>query len=167
MIKIFFVALALLGLATSIFGVYFIGLSRQAAHWPKTSGQVISTQVHTDHSQTDRGLTAAQRARSQRYYPVIHYQWNVDGKTYSGSRYRLGTTYEKFKRREHAQSAAAQYPAQSALTVYYDARNPAQAVLEPAASMGVYVPLPLGLLFLGVGLLGLRFLPHLQQAVPD
>ncbi len=167
MFKIFFIALAVIGLATTLFGIYFIALSRQAASWPSVTGHVVSTQVRTDHSQTDRGLSAAERARTQRYYPDIHYRWSVDGQVYSGSRYRLGTSHEKFDSREQAEAAAARFPAQSTLPVYYDPRNPAQAVLDPGASVGVYAPLPLGLLFLGVGLLGLRYLPQLQQAVPD
>lgn len=50
------------------------------------------------------------------------------------------------------------------ITVYYDADDPAQAVLDPSLSVGVYVPLPLGLVFAGLGWALFRFGPAIERA---
>ncbi|MEM9553583.1 MAG: DUF3592 domain-containing protein [Acidobacteriota bacterium] len=66
--------------------------------------------------------------------------------------------------RSDAVAAAIQYRNGMPITVYYDADDPAQAVLDPSLSVGVYVPLPLGLVFAGLGWALFRFGPAIERA---
>ncbi len=157
-LAVFFALLAVLGLAFVIFGVYFIALGNQARGWPSVEGEVIATAVRTTRLQSHTsGVSREERERLRRYYPEITYRWTVDGVSYTGSRYRLGTTHEKFETRQEAAKAAAKFAAGKPLQVFYDPASPASAVLETAVSGGVYAPLPIGLVFLACGLLGWRY----------
>lgn len=163
LLKATMLVFCLLGLALSGFGVYFILLGSTARSWPATEGRVVATQVRTETS-LDGDASPAQIEASRRYVPEIHYVWTVDGASYTGSRYRLGATHAKYKTRGEAVAAAAAFPEGSPIAVYYDPRQPSEAVLDRAISPGVFVPLPLGLLLLAMGLLGLRYFAHIQAA---
>lgn len=164
LLKVSLLMVCLLGLAMSGFGIYFIGLGSAARSWPAADGRVVATRIRTDVSTTG-DLNDAQREASRRYYPEIQYAWTVDGARYTGSRYRLGTTHAKYKTRAEAQEAAARFREGSAIAVYYDPRQPDEAVLDRAASAGVVVPLALGSLILAMGVLGLRFIGPLRAAL--
>jgi hypothetical protein len=153
----------LIGLAMTGFGIYFIALGNAARTWPEAEGRVVSTQIRSETSSSG-DATRAQIEASRRYYPEINYGWSVDGESYSGSRYQLGTTHAKYKTRTEARAAAAKYPEGSTIAVYFDPKDPSQAVLDRAMSAGVFVPLPLGLLFLAAGLMGFRYREQLQAA---
>ena len=154
----------LLGLSMAGFGVYFITLGNEARNWPAVEGEVISTRIFIDISiATTTGITESQRERERRYYPSVTYQWSVDGRVYTGSRYRLSDTYEKFKTRAAAVVAASRFKTGAPVRVYYDPAHPDQAVLETAVSAGVHVPLWLGLLIFVMGWLGFRYYPHLPS----
>ncbi|MCB1058252.1 MAG: DUF3592 domain-containing protein [Acidobacteria bacterium] len=161
---LFLVFILVVGVAMMVFGIYFIVLGIEARSWPMVEGRVVSTtiRVETDVS-SNTGATRAQRKRHHRYYPQVNYTWTVDGESYSGSRYTLGTTYEKFRERSDAREAAKQFPAGSAIPVYYDPKDPSQAVLDPSSSFAIYIPLLLGLFFAAASGLGLRFRKALEQ----
>lgn len=165
-LKLFFLFLLLAGLALAAFGLYFIAWGNEARNWPETAGTILSVTVRTDSRSTgNAALTAEQRERRRRYYPSITYRWEIDGAPYTGSRYRLGTTHEKFKTREQATAAAAAFRNGAPIRVYYDPANPSEAVLNRDTSGGVFVPLPIGLLFAAVGWLGLRKVDVIRKAM--
>ncbi len=158
-------AFCLLGLAMAGFGIYFIALGNAARSWPRVEGRVISTRIRIDYPTAGTQGTRSQRQRLRQFYPSITYSWTVEGQSYTGSRYQLGTTHEKYDERQEAVKAAARFPAGAPIPVYYEPGNPSQAVLDPRTSAGVYVPLPLGLLILGLGWLGLRHRGALERAI--
>lgn len=147
-LKIVFGTMVLIGVLMSGFGIYFIGQGYEAEGWTKVEGRVVSSTIQVD---IDIHSRSAKSEEQRRYCPSITYEWQVDGKTYTGSRYRLGETHEKYKERAEAGAAAARFRTGEPITVYYDKDHPSQAVLDPSLSVGVFVPLPLGLLFLALG----------------
>lgn len=165
-LKSLLVGLLLLGLFFALFGVYFIALGSEARSWPQTAGTIQSVTVRTSVLMSGgAAMTPEQRERRRQYYPQISYRWEVGGQSYTGSRFRLGTTHEKYNQREKAVAAASRYKNGASIDVYYDPSDPSQAVLLKAASGGVFVPLPLGLLFAAAGWLGLRKIDLLRNAV--
>jgi hypothetical protein len=166
LLKIFLSSVLLLGLFFAGFGVYFIALGKEAGGWTEVEGQVLSVAIRTDISQP-AGQLASRATRESRksYYPRITYTWKVEGESYTGSRYRLGATHEKFEKRADAEAAAAKFRAGTPIAVFYDAKNPGSAVLVRKASAGVFVPLPLGLLLAAMGWFGLRHIDALRQAM--
>lgn len=162
---LFLAALFLIGLAMAAFGIYFIVLGNEARSWPEVEGRVISTTIRIERDIAHGPkATRAQREQLRQYYPSVTYGWTVDGKSYTGSRYQLGTTHEKYRERADAKQAAARFPAGSAIPVYYDPGDPSQAVLDRSTSFAVYVPLTLGLFILGTAWAGLRRREALGQA---
>ena len=157
MVKAAFGGLVLLGLATAVFGVYFIFLGNEAGAWRETQGTVVSATVESRTSM--RSQSAGQRQRQREFYPSFTYRWTVDGTTYTGSRYQLGANAESyyFADREKAREEVEKHPAGTAIPVFYDPDDPSQAVLVRAVSAGVYVPLPLGLIMMALGVLGWKF----------
>ncbi len=156
LLKLSLCVFVLLGLALAAFGVYFIFEGGEAKHWARTEGTIVSVTVRTDTPGAGiQGRTRAARERSYRYYPSITYRWNTEGRTYTGSRYQLGTTHNKYETREDAVVAASSYRNGAGIEVFYDPENPSQAVLVNTASVGVFVPLPLGLLMVLIGGVGL------------
>ena len=165
-LRIVLVSFLLVGIALTLFGIWFIALGNDAGRWPQTQGTVVSVMVRTDsHHAGSPAITEEQRERRRRYFPSISYRWEVDGKTYHGSRYRLGTTAEKHKQREQAQAAAANYRIGASIPVFYDPENPAEAVLDKRASGAVWVPLPLGLLVTLMGWACLRHIGAVRKAL--
>lgn len=156
----------LCGLFLASFGVYFIVLGAEAEGWTQVEGRVVSTAVQVDVSiSRSEHSTQTRRAELRRYYPSITYEWTVGGSTYTGSRYRLGESHEKYDERADAVAAAARYRAGSPIAVYYDEDHPDSAVLDPALSVGVFVPLPVGIVFFVLGWLLWRYAPAMERAM--
>lgn len=160
MVKAAFGGLLLLGLVTALFGIYFIVYGNAAASWPEVQGTVVSATVKSRTSMR-RSQTVGQRDRLREFYPSITYRWTVNGQTYTGSRYQLGANAESyyFGERDKAQAEVDAHPVGKSIPVFHDPADPSAAVLVRDTSSGVYVPLPLGLLMMALGGLGLRFLP--------
>ena len=164
-LKAFAAVLVLIGILMSGFGIYFIALGIEAQGWKTVEGQVTSVVVRVDTDLQADAVTKKRREELKRYYPSISYEWVVDGKTYSGSRYRLGETHEKYDERTDAQAAAAKFRNGAPIKVYYNVDHPNQAVLEPSLSGGVFVPLPLGLVFLFTGWALFRYREAIGKAM--
>lgn len=165
-LKVFFVVMLLIGAFFTLFGVYFIALGNEARGWPETQGAIVSVTIRSETLMAgNQGRTRELRERLREYYPSITYRWEVDGQGYTGSRYQLGTTHEKYKERGEAVAAAVNYKNGEPIAVYYDPEDPSQAVLDKSASGAIFIPLPLGLLFAATGWLGLRKIDVLNQAL--
>ncbi|MEM1180997.1 MAG: DUF3592 domain-containing protein [Acidobacteriota bacterium] len=165
-IKITAIALIVFGLFFAVFGVYFLILGVSAEGWTPVEGEVTSVKVRTDVSVgTVNPQTRMSTASENRYYAEVGYAWTVDGQRYTGDRYRLGETQEKFLDREDAVAAALKYKNGMPITVYYQADHPSQAVLNPSLSVGAFVPLPMGLLLLTCGWGLIRAAPAIEKAL--
>ena len=155
------------GLFFAAFGVYFIALGYEAEGWVAVEGEVTSVTVQVDVSLSQINPSTGTRSASSanKYYPLVAYRWTVDGETYEGDRYRLGETHEKFLDKGDAIVAASKYRNGMPITVYYNVDYPNQAVLNPSLSVGVFVPLPLGLLLLVCGWALLKSLPVIERSL--
>lgn len=164
-LKVVFAILLAIGVFFTCFGVYFIVLGNEARNWPEAQGTIVSVTIRSYTPVAgNQGRTRAQRERLREYYPEITYRWEVDGQSYTGSRYTLGTTHEKYDERTEAVAAALKYRNGAPISVYYDPRDPSEAVLDKSRSGAVFVPLPLGLLFAAAGWLGLKKIDVVQRA---
>lgn len=154
------------GLLMAGFGIYFIALGYEAEGWTKVEGRITAVKVRVDISGGTTNWAAGQhRSETRSYYPEIDYEWSVNGETHAGSRYRLGESHEKYQEKADAKAAAAKFQTGAPITVYYDLDNPDRAILDPSLSVGVFVPLPLGLLFLGAGWTLFRYRETLEKAM--
>ena len=96
------------------------GVARQIAQsWPSTSGRGLMSSVQWgsgSHSGTS--------------YPVVVYQYTVNGQSYQSQIIKVGEQYLNVRVMGQAQVTVALYPIGTNVTVYYNPANPAESALE-------------------------------------
>ncbi len=96
------------------------GAARQSAQsWPSTTGTVLMSSV-----QWGSG------SHSGSSYPVVVYQYTVNGQSYQSQTIKAGEQYLNVRVMGQAQATVARYPIGANVTVYYNPANPAEPVLE-------------------------------------
>ncbi len=118
--------------------------------WPSVTGKVLATSVRESRNNEEDRVTVS-------YYPEVVYQYEVGGRDYSSKRINFGGLIAQ-KNAEVVKKVLEQYPVGSTLLVYYDAQNPAEAVIE-RTSGGAKWALVVGILGLVIaGCIGLVLL---------
>jgi hypothetical protein len=110
--------------------------------WPAASGRVLSAEVK-------RGTSSKGSAK---FIPEITYSYQLEGKEYQSKKYSSTTARGSSI---WAKEIVSQYPVNSSLTVFYNPKNHAEAVLEPGLQSDDYWMTLLSSFFFGVVLLGL------------
>ena len=103
--------------------------------WPTVEGRVISSTVQTKHG-TGGDIT--------RYYPVVEYEYSVEGKSLRGNRITFDT-----QPMDHtsAASIANRYSVRRSVPVFYDPEDTANSVLEPGTSGTSWLGIGVGIVF--------------------
>lgn len=108
------------------FGIFFYRRYQQgnaarasAQSWPSTSGAVLSSSVQ---------VRRTNKSRSE--YPVVVYQYEVNGQSYQGQRVKASDKFMSIRLAGETQATVARYPIGSRVTVYYDPANPSESALE-------------------------------------
>jgi hypothetical protein len=99
--------------------------AKKSALWPTTSGLITISRVQF----LERSGSVWTRRRFEGYLGDVRYRYRVCATDYFGS--RLSFEQAHLACAECWQSAIRPYPVGKTVTVYYDPRNPAFAVLEP------------------------------------
>jgi hypothetical protein len=117
---------------------------QESLHWPTVQGKIVASQITTDVSRDSDGDESTVHGAD------IRYRYSVDGvahesKTvqWAGDFKSSGTSWQGKR--------VAKYPVGAGVTVYYDPRNPAVAVLEPASRSGSVLTLLMALAFTVAG----------------
>lgn len=93
---------------------------RQAAQdWSSTTGTVLMSTVQSKRT-----------GKSRSTYPVVVYQYTVNGQNHQGQRIKAGEQFMNIRVAGQAQATAARYPVGATVTVYYNPGNPAESALE-------------------------------------
>jgi hypothetical protein len=105
-----------------LFGIILYLQSRAAAArgWPSVQGTVMTSTLEHRRSSDDHGYVD---------YPVVRYTYAVQGERYEGNRLSAGPAWGG----TGAERVLERYPVGARVTVYYDARDPSQALLERSA----------------------------------
>lgn len=94
--------------------------ARQAAQsWLTTTGTVLMSSVQSRRS-----------GNSTSAFPVVVYQYEVNGKTHQGQTIKAGEQFMNVRILGQANATAARYPIGANVTVYYNPANPAESALE-------------------------------------
>jgi hypothetical protein len=94
--------------------------ARQAAQsWLSTTGMVLMSSVQSRRS-----------GNSTSTFPVVVYQYEVNGKTYQSQTIKAGEQFMNVRILGQADATAARYPIGANVTVYYNPANPAESALE-------------------------------------
>lgn len=92
-----------------------------AQNWPSTTGTILMSSVQSRRSSRHGGHSN---------YPVIVYQYEVNGKTYQSQRIKAGEQFFNVNVSWEAQKIVDRYMIGAKVPVYYDPNNPAEAALE-------------------------------------
>ena len=112
-------------------GIYKYMQVSQAARWPSAQGVVIAS--GTEAREVKSG-GADQDDTELRTFAMIVYEFTVAGRKYQGSRVSIGEDLGTFEVAE----TLAKYPKGTAVTVFYNPRKPAEAVLERDLPTGIW-----------------------------
>ncbi len=93
---------------------------QDSQNWSTTTGKILMSSVQSQRSSTG----------GYSIYPVIVYQYEVNGKNYQSQTVRVGDKFLKINVVGQAQKTVDKYPIGKEVTVYYDPNNPAECALE-------------------------------------
>ena len=100
------------------FACFFVaGQMMDSRDWPTVEGRIIHSEVRR-----------VGFGKKQRYRAEVRYTFDVDGRSYQGSRIRLGDTTGNSESAQR--SLIADYQLGANVAVYYDPDSPQQSVLE-------------------------------------
>ena len=92
--------------------------AKNSLHWPQAQGVITSSRLVPGHFKQIKG-----------YRPEIQYRYQVGGTEYLGS--RRSFSRPNLATRAASESVIDAYPAGRTVTVFYDPKDPAFALLEP------------------------------------
>lgn len=124
---IILVAVALGGIAVSLWGWRVLKQARRIAQWPRTDGVIVESKP---------------RSAQDDLLPHIVYRYQVGGETY---RRRFEFPSGTHPMPEFAESYVKKYPLDATVQVFYKPDQPGQSTLEPG-SRGDWMILALGIL---------------------
>lgn len=130
------------GVACFIYGRRSFKTARDSKKWPTVEGIVLESGTEVMSGFEGRAIGAK-----------VKYEYEAGGVKYTSDRISVGQYGTGGG--GHAKAEAARYPAGKKVTVYYDPKNPGQALLEPGGALLLSAFLlffaamliPLGLLF--------------------
>jgi hypothetical protein len=151
--------LMVLGLLFIGLGIYFIVVALASKTWDQVQGQIISAKIPARLSNSG---SATQRHLV--YHIEVTYSYEVEGKTYTNSRFSTGTgnTVEgsfnkKAKAREWLKSS--EYSKGKDVIVFVNPKDSKNSVLSSGINIGTVVPIFIGLLFFITGYLLQKIIP--------
>lgn len=139
-----------------------------ASHWLPTPGKIVSARVVARTVASISNDSSTRGASETRNFPEIAFDYEVNGKKFHGTRYSIRENLGNFEIPE----TMARYPKGANVTVFYDPKNPANAVIErtmPDGAFSFMIYLSAGLIIGTIALIlivsdGLRALtPYLPQ----
>ena len=147
--------LLVLGLLSAIsfgfigWGVFSILKANETKSWPLVKGIVITSKIESEFRSSGTG----RRRRSRKVYlPRVYYQYGVNKTTYTSEQISVGE-YVKLNELD-ASEFIRSYPKGSNVDVYYNPRNPQDALLLPGETsddLSIYVGILLLVMSWGVG----------------
>jgi hypothetical protein len=117
--------------------------AKQARSWSSTEATILESGIGDDRSRSATGKATIA------FVPTIRYRYTVGGKSFEGDRITLFQTgYDYID----ASNIKDQFKTDEKMPVYYNPNNPAESVLKPKATVGMFSRVP-GYFMLSLGLL--------------
>ncbi len=99
---------------------------RDAAHWPQVAGKIVTSSTQARNVKTFEDDLADQQSEQQRNFANVVYEYVVNGQTLTNDRVSIGEDPGD----SEVADQVARYPVGKVVAVYYNPRNPKEAVLE-------------------------------------
>jgi len=142
-----FAVVLLSGVGMILGELYMVRWGICSKSWPSTTGTIIQSELVEEWSET-----FPLGGFDSYWMPKITYTYIVDGEKLQGNRINFSSS---FSLQLSAQRVVNRYPLNSKVKVYYNPRNPSDAVLKPGSTVGMYCLIIGGvaLIILGVSLI--------------
>jgi len=132
-------------------GAWMLGTAYASTTWPVMEGRVLESKVASRFFQSSDSVR-----RRLEYYIAVTYAYDVAGQEYQASRYSLGTgnTFQDgFNDRAEAKAWLQQSPYQinSPIQIHVSPGDPTNTVISAGIRFSTWIPVLLGLLFIGFG----------------
>ena len=118
-------------------------LVKQSKHWLTTPGKVVFSGVETQTTTDESGTTTT-------YLAKVIYEYQVADQLFQQNRIAFNSDSSTSNYKSQA-AISARYPPEKPILVYYDPKNPAEAVLERKVTF-VMTTIIIAALFLGISL---------------
>lgn len=99
--------------------------------WPLAEATILRSEVEEVRHNKPRGDDGTPAGYYLRYRPLIEYQWQVKGHTYTRARRTFSSAQADEETREDAEAIIAPYPVGAKVNIPYDPGTPSRAILEP------------------------------------
>jgi hypothetical protein len=141
------------------FGFYFVESRKQKAieSWPTTRGQITDSELVEDVSWSRDSDRDERIVRT--YTPDIRFSYRVGKTDYAAASWKPGGVMA-YGTRRFGEEVVARYPVGQDVAVYYDPAHPDVAVLDPKNRDGSGLPIVLGVLVGGVGMVIMGLLTY-------
>ncbi|NJD61017.1 MAG: hypothetical protein C3F13_01220 [Anaerolineales bacterium] len=121
--------------------------AEESTRWLATTGAIKESRVKQGSSML---MSSDEDGESTPVYtPEISYTYQVAGVEYASKRISFGGT-KSYSKPENAEKDVALYPVGKEMTVYYDPKNPKEAVLDRTAKISNMI-LIMGIMFIIIG----------------
>ncbi len=144
-------ALVLCGVGATVIAVGLRQSSRGRATqgWTRTQGRVTAAHVEELHGPAEAG--------GSRFRPVVRYTYEAGGRTHASERVSVGLSpAPDLADRAQAEDVIRRFRVGAEVDVWFDPRDPGQAVLERGVGrLQVYAIVAIGLALVGAGLFAL------------
>jgi hypothetical protein len=148
--------LTLVALGLVAWAIHLHSVGSAAQEWSSTTGIVVASYIR----RTGAG-NAGEAGDTTTYSPVLRYEYRVGSEPYDGTRIGFGDFfYNWFSSKSRVEA----FPKGSDVTVYFDAQDPSNAVLDrtyPSVAIAMFI----GIAFLC--LMAAAFLPKLTNIAMD
>ncbi len=143
---IFFAPLALVGAVCLFLGVRNRQRARASTEWHSVPGNLLAFEI-----------TKGTYKRQTHYYPHLEYEYTVNGARYTSNRISFG--YLAYDSEDEAKSDIERRVQRNPTKVYYNPKNPKDAVLITDGTSGSAVLIGIGVMLIALPLLfGFYFL---------
>ncbi len=125
--------------------------TEESLSWPETIGTVSESTIKQGSNVL--GSSDEDGESSPVFTAEISYSYQVGGAEYASKRVAFGGS-RSYSKRESAEKEAVRYPEGTRLPVYYDPKNPKEAVLDRTVK-GSNMVFVMGIMFIIIGLITL------------
>lgn len=126
--KQIFILCIIIGIGLLGLGFYFQKKAESIEKWPGITGKVIATKVVQTTTERSHRRNDESSQSTLSYYPVIEYEYTVKDKKYTSDRLSLSVDQRSSPR--YLEPILKKYAPGTAVKVFYNPDNPADAVLE-------------------------------------
>ena len=128
------------GAGLSFWGWNILQNAKASTSWPTAQGQIIKSEV--TRSRDGEGHDS--------YSPEVTYTYLAKKRAYKSYAIKFGEN--SYDNKSMSEKIAAAYPVGKKVSVYYNPEDPDNSVLEQGVTIGSYIVLGIGVLFVAIGL---------------